>query len=224
MPAEQNGIAQRATSSESAPATDGNFEQQAADILPMLRVVGQMGATFIVAEGPEGMYLVDQHAAHERILFEQMMAQQAAHSVPQQAMLEPIVFEAGTVHGGLLAAFAEELTATGFGVEPFGSDTWLVRSVPAVYARVDPRRALEEVLEGIADGRDLVGDTREAALTAVICKRAAIKGGQVLSLEEMRQLVRQLEACQNPGSCPHGRPTMLVLSTAQLEREFGRRG
>ena len=224
VPAEQNGIAQRATSSESAPAADGNFEQQAADILPMLRVVGQMGATFIVAEGPEGMYLVDQHAAHERILFEQMMAQQAAHSVPQQAMLEPIVFEAGTVHGGLLAAFAEELTATGFGVEPFGSDTWLVRSVPAVYARVDPRRALEEVLEGIADGRDLVGDTREAALTAVICKRAAIKGGQVLSLEEMRQLVRQLEACQNPGSCPHGRPTMLVLSTAQLEREFGRRG
>ena len=200
------------------------MEQQAADILPMLRVVGQMGATFIIAEGPEGMYLVDQHAAHERILFEQMMAQQAGQRVPQQALLEPIVFEAGTVHGGLLAAFAEELTAIGFGLEPFGSDTWLVRSVPAVYARVDPRLALEEVLEGIADGRDLVGDTREAALTAVICKRAAIKGGQVLTLEEMRQLVHQLETCESPGSCPHGRPTMLVLSTAQLEREFGRRG
>ena len=224
VPVERNGNGQNVASSEIATAASGSVEQQAADILPMLRVVGQMGATFIIAEGPEGMYLVDQHAAHERILFEQMMAQQAAHSVPQQGLLEPLVFEAGTVHGGLLAAFAEELTATGFAVEPFGSDTWLVRSVPAVYARVDPRRALEEVLEGIADGRDLVGDTREAALTAVICKRAAIKGGQTLSLEEMRGLVQQLEACESPGSCPHGRPTMLVLSTAQLEREFGRRG
>lgn len=208
-----------------AVAPDSNaVDQPAAGLLPMLRVVGQMGATFIVAEGPEGMYLVDQHAAHERILFEQMMAQQASRSLPQQALLEPIVFEAGTVHGGLLAAFAEELTAAGFGLEPFGNETWLVRSVPAVFARIDPRLALEEVLEGIADGRDLVGDTREAALTAVICKRAAIKGGQTLSLEEMRQLVQQLEACQSPGSCPHGRPTMLVLSTDQLEKEFGRRG
>lgn len=224
VPMEHNGDGQHSASSQFAPGASGGVAQQAADILPMLRVVGQMGATFIIAEGPEGMYLVDQHAAHERILFEQMMAQQAAQSVPQQGLLEPLVFEAGTVHGGLLAAFAEELTATGFGLEPFGSDTWLVRSVPAVYARVDPRLALEEVLEGIADGRDLVGDTREAALTAVICKRAAIKGGQALSLEEMRGLVQQLEACQNPGSCPHGRPTMLVLSTAQLEREFGRRG
>lgn len=219
-----NGDDGRDAGAVSAEPASNAIEQQAADILPMLRVVGQMGATFIIAEGPEGMYLVDQHAAHERILFEQMMAQQASHSVPQQAMLEPIVFEAGTVHGGLLAAFADELTAAGFGLEPFGNDTWLVRSVPAVFARVDPRLALEEVLEGIADGRDLVGDTREAALTAVICKRAAIKGGQTLSLESMRQLVQQLEACQNPGSCPHGRPTMLVLSTAQLEREFGRRG
>jgi DNA mismatch repair protein MutL len=96
--------------------------------------------------------------------------------------------------------------------------------VPAVYSRVDPRRALEETLEGIADGRDLVGESKEAALVAVICKRAAIKGGQALSLEEMRQLVRQLEACRDPGSCPHGRPTMLVLSRMQLEKEFGRRG
>jgi DNA mismatch repair protein MutL len=191
---------------------------------PMLRVVGQMGATYIVAEGPEGMYLVDQHAAHERILFEQMLGQQAAGGVAQQALLEPLAFEAGSSYAGLLAEYGEALAAAGFGLEPFGPDTWLVRAVPAVYRRVDPRRALEETLEGIADGRDLVGESKEAALVAVICKRAAIKGGQVLSLDEMRQLVRQLEACQSPGSCPHGRPTMLVLSRMQLEKEFGRRG
>jgi DNA mismatch repair protein MutL len=197
---------------------------QSTNAFPMLRVVGQMGATYIVAEGPEGMYLVDQHAAHERILFEQMLSQQAAGSVAQQALLEPLAFEAGSSYTGLLAEYGEALAAAGFGLEPFGSDTWLVRAVPAVYSRVDPRRALEETLEGIADGRDLVGESKEAALVAVICKRAAIKGGQALGLEEMRQLVRQLETCQSPGSCPHGRPTMLVLSRMQLEKEFGRRG
>lgn len=191
---------------------------------PILRVVGQMGATYIVAEGPEGMYLVDQHAAHERILFEQMLGQQATGGVAQQALLEPLAFEAGNSYVGLLAEYGDALAAAGFGLEPFGADTWLVRAVPAVYGRVDPRRALEETLEGIADGRDLVGESKEAALVAVICKRAAIKGGQALSLDEMRQLVRQLEACQSPGSCPHGRPTMLVLSRLQLEKEFGRRG
>lgn len=209
----------------SPPATPGTSPgPEARSALPVLRVVGQMGATYIVAEGPEGMYLVDQHAAHERILFEQMMAQAAANRIPQQALLEPVPFEAGSLHAGLLAEHADTLAEVGFDLEPFGRDTWLVRAVPAVFAHADPRRALEEVLEGIADGRDLVGDSRRAALIALICKRAAIKGGQVLSMEEMRQLIRQLEACQTPTACPHGRPTMLVLSTDQLEREFGRRG
>lgn len=196
----------------------------ASEVLPMLRVVGQMGATYVIAEGPEGMYLIDQHAAHERILFERLMAEQAGQGVTQQALLEPLAFEAGSEYAGLLAEYADALAAAGFALEPFGRDTWLVRAIPAVFGRTDPRRALEEVLESLADGQDLVGDTREAALTAVICKRAAIKGGQVLSMDEMRQLLRQLEQCQNPGTCPHGRPTMLVLSTDQLERQFGRRG
>jgi DNA mismatch repair protein MutL len=214
-----------ATPTDGGAASDTNLPvSQSTPSFPMLRVVGQMGATYIVAEGPEGMYLVDQHAAHERILFEQMLGQQAGGGVAQQALLEPLAFEAGSSYSGLLAEYAEALAAAGFGLEPFGGDTWLVRAAPAVFGRVDPRRALEETLEGIADGRDLVGESKEAALVAVICKRAAIKGGQVLSLDEMRQLVRQLEACQSPGSCPHGRPTMLVLSRMQLEKEFGRRG
>ena len=221
----QPDAAAMATPSDTGADSETNLPiYQSTPAFPMLRVVGQMGATYIVAEGPEGMYLVDQHAAHERILFEQMLAQQAGGGVAQQALLDPLAFEAGSSYAGLLAEYSEALAAAGFGLEPFGGDAWLVRAVPAVYGRVDPRRALEETLEGIADGRDLVGESKEAALVAVICKRAAIKGGQALSLDEMRQLVRQLEACQNPGSCPHGRPTMLVLSRMQLEKEFGRRG
>ncbi len=221
----QPAAADDAPPTDTSAASETNLPgNQSTNAFPILRVVGQMGATYIVAEGPEGMYLVDQHAAHERILFEQMVSQQAAGGVAQQALLEPLAFEAGSSYAGLLAEYAEALAAAGFDLDPFGGDAWLVRAVPAVYGRVDPRRALEETLEGIADGRDLVGESKEAALVAVICKRAAIKGGQVLALDEMRQLVRQLEACRDPGSCPHGRPTMLVLSRMQLEKEFGRRG
>ncbi len=225
-PALQEPVEQsESTTNTNLPSTNSqSTNPPSTDILPMLRVVGQMGATYIIAEGPDGMYLVDQHAAHERILFEQMLGEQAGGVVAQQALLEPLVFEAGSGYAGLVGEYAGGLAAAGFGLEPFGSDTWLVRAVPAVFGRSDPRRALEETLEGIADGRDLVGETKEAALVAVICKRAAIKGGQVLGLDEMRRLLRQLEACKSPGSCPHGRPTMLVLSTMQLEREFGRRG
>ncbi len=197
---------------------------QVTSMLPILRVVGQLGTMYIVAEGPDGMVLIDQHAAHERILFEQMMAAQAGLGVAQQTMLEPLVFEPGSLMAGLVAENAEALAAVGFALEPFGGDSWLVRGVPAVFGATDPRRAVEETLEGIADGRDVAGETREAALVAIICKRAAVKAGQVLSMPEMRHLLRQLESCQSPGSCPHGRPTMLMLSAAQLEREFGRHG
>jgi DNA mismatch repair protein MutL len=92
-----------------------------------------------------------------------------------------------------------------------------------VLHRSDPEQAVQEVLEGLTQEENLVADAREARLVRVICKRAAIKAGQVLSLIEMRELVRQLEGCSSPRTCPHGRPTMVLLSAAQLEKFFHRR-
>ncbi len=193
--------------------------------LPPLRVVGQVGAMYIIAEGPEGVFLIDQHAAHERILYEKYLAQRYgtdAGSVPQQHLLEPLTLHAGHEITGLLANCLPQLTTIGFTIEPFGGDTYLVRAIPSVLSGQDPLRTLEEIVHSLADHRNLVGEELEARMVKMICKRASIKGGQLLSTIEMQELVHQLEACQAPRTCPHGRPTMIQLSAGELEKAFGR--
>jgi len=182
-----------------------------------------MGQMYIVAEGPEGMYLIDQHAAHERVLFERLLADRAAASVPSQNLLEPAIVELAPAQAAVLNEALDALTGVGFVVEPFGGTTFLLRAVPAILAQADPVRSLLDVVSGLAEGEDLVGEATEARVALMVCKQGAVKAGQVLSLAEMQQLVRQLEATQSPRTCPHGRPTMLHLSAAQLAREFGRK-
>jgi DNA mismatch repair protein MutL len=193
------------------------------DRLPPLRAVGQIAATYIIAEGPDGMYLIDQHAAHERILYEKIM-KSAQQPIARQQLLQPLAIELGTQLAGLIAEHIDTLNKSGFEIEPFGEGSHLLRAVPAFMGRQDPQRLLEEVAAGLADRTDLVGKAREDAMVTMICKRLAIKGGQVLSVAEQRELLRQLEGCDNPRSCPHGRPTMLHLSAAALEKQFGRLG
>lgn len=194
--------------------------------LPPLRVVGQVGAMYIIAEGPEGLFLIDQHAAHERILYEKFLAQRygtVEGAVPQQHLLEPLTLHVGHELTGLVAQFLPQLQAVGFLVEPFGGDTFLVRALPSVLAGQDPLRMLEEIVNSLAYGqRNLVGEELEKRMVKMICKRASIKGGQLLSDLEMQELVRQLEACESPRTCPHGRPTMIQLSAGELEKAFGR--
>lgn len=189
--------------------------------LPPLRAVGQVAATYLVAEGPGGLYLIDQHAAHERILYEMILAA-PRQPVARQQLLEPIAIEIGTRLAGLIAEHLETLRQSGFDLEPFGNGAYLLRAVPAFMGRQDPQQVLSDVAESLAAEADAVAQDRERTLIRVICKRLAIKAGQVLSLREQTELLRQLEACENPRTCPHGRPTVLHLSAAQLERQFGR--
>ncbi|HID35161.1 MAG TPA: DNA mismatch repair endonuclease MutL [Anaerolineae bacterium] len=191
--------------------------------LPPLRPVGQIAATYLIAEGPDGMYLIDQHAAHERILYEKIMKADQ-QPMPKQQLLQPIPIELGTELAGLIAEHLDALTKSGFEIEPFGEGSYLLRTVPAFMGHQDPQALLEEVAEGLARRADLVDKAREEALVTMICKRLAIKAGQILSVAEQRELIRQLEACENPRTCPHGRPTMLHLSAAALEKQFGRLG
>lgn len=192
--------------------------------LPPLRVVGQIGAMYIVAEGPEGLFLIDQHAAHERILYEQYMLQRANNQtgVARQHLLQPLTLHVGARLTGQVAAHLNALQHIGFEVEAFGGDTFLVRAVPSVLAGEDPLRTLEEIATTLSERRNLVGEEIEADLVKMVCKRAAIKAGQLLSDIEMQELVRQLELCQSPRTCPHGRPTMIQLSATELEKAFGR--
>ena len=198
-------------------------QQEAASGLPMLRVVGQLGATYIVAEGPEGMYLIDQHAAHERILYEKLMAEKAGAKVSSQGLLEPLTLELTPLQDATLREHLATLRSVGFEIEPFGGETYLLRGVPAVLSVSDPRQPLLEIVEGLQEGEDILAQEREERLVRLICKQAAIKAGQTLSSQEMQELVRQLEQTTSARTCPHGRPTMVHLSAEQLAREFGRR-
>jgi DNA mismatch repair protein MutL len=190
--------------------------------LPPLRVIGQIGAMYVIAEGPDGMYLVDQHAAHERVLYEQFLADKAALNIAIQHLLDPIPVEVSPAESALLEEHREVLSAIGLQLEPFGGSTWLVRSIPALLINDDIRVALNELMADLLAGDLPFAANEEAKLITRVCKRAAVKGGQVLSLPEMNELIRQLEQCAAPRTCPHGRPTLIHFSATQMAREFGR--
>jgi DNA mismatch repair protein MutL len=191
--------------------------------LPPLRVLGQMAQCYIVAEGPEGMYLIDQHAAHERVLYERLLAQQASAVPAMQRLLEPLTVELTPAQSEELEAWLEPLQKLGFEVEPFGGHTVLVRAIPTTLGRIDVRQTLTGILDDLSLGQEPLAGEIDARMAAAACKRGAVKAGQTLGTEEMRALVRQLEETTSPRTCPHGRPTMILLGQAWLEREFGRR-
>ena len=191
--------------------------------LPPLRVVGQVGTTYIITEGPDGLFLVDQHAAHERVLYEKMGAALARGDLPVQPLLQPVPLHFSAAQLAELESVLPLMSELGFDLESFGENTVLVRAVPAVYAESnrDVGRDLIDVLDTVVSGSTPERWREEMAIT--LACHSAIRAGQTLSLDEMRALVGQLELCEYPRACAHGRPTMLHLSTTQLEREFGRR-
>ncbi len=194
--------------------------------LPAMRVLGQVSQSYVITEGPDGVYMVDQHAAHERILLERMIEEWRAHAVTSQLLLEPLPLELSPAEREAVEDHLEALARIGFEIEPFGDGAVLVRAVPGVLseqARSSSLRELVLQLAGADNEAASHGETwEEHALANVACK-AAIKAGQVLSPEEQRELIRQLEGVRAHQSCCHGRPTMVHLSLSALEREFDRR-
>jgi DNA mismatch repair protein MutL len=190
--------------------------------MPPLRVVGQIQQMYVIAEGPDGLYLIDQHAAHERVLYEKLMAQKEAAAVVSQRLLTPALLELTPAQAAVLEAEQEALTTVGFELEPFGGHSYRLLAVPEMLATEDLAEAFLDILTEMAEGAIPMARQTHERVAVIVCKRASIKGGQTLSHQEMAELVRQLEQSQNPRTCPHGRPTMVHLSAYQLAREFGR--
>ena len=199
------------------PLSDEQFTPSKS--LPALRPVGQVSGTYIIAEGPDGLYIIDQHAAHERILFEKIREQSTLRKVEIQGLLEPATFEVSPGQDEVLKTCYQELSEFGFAIEPFGDRSYLVRSVPAMLNGKNWPATLRELLDTV--GAEKSNDWREQLGITFAC-HGAIKAGQVLTDEEMRELLRQLEQTSAPNTCPHGRPTIIRLTNAQLEREFRR--
>lgn len=189
--------------------------------LPMLRVLGQVGRAYVIAEGPTGMYLIDQHAAHERVLYERLQGERGKSGVSSQNLLEPLVLELGLRQAAIMEDRLVDLSEFGFQIEPFGSDTYLIRAVPAMLQGTDLKQIILDIVDE-AESREVVPSWEEGFIVSLAC-HGAIKSGQILSLDQMQGLVRQLEETRLPRTCPHGRPTMLHVSAERLEREFGRR-
>ena len=201
-----------------------NVQPPTFNTVPLLRLIGQIGSTYIVAEGPDGLYLIDQHAAHERVLFEKLMAQHDKKLIPSQSLLAPEVVTLPPQSAKALTPQLPFLNHFGFEVEEFGTNTFQVRAMPALFAGGDPASALRALVEDFEEDESPLQTEVEAKLAARVCKRLAVKGGQTLTSEEQRALLNDLETCNSPRTCPHGRPTMIHLSVDNLERQFGRRG
>jgi DNA mismatch repair protein MutL len=197
-----------------APPTEGT------GALPPLRVLGQVLTTYIIAEGPDGLYLIDQHAAHERVVYDGLTARAAGHGPDVQGLLEPLAVELSPAEDALLAAVKAELSELGFSLEHFGDRSYLLRSVPAAIKDADAGAMLHDLLHELSGVSH--SDAFERLAITVAC-HSAVRAGRQLTPDEMRQLIQQLERCAQPRTCPHGRPTVVRFDAAQLEKLFGRR-
>jgi DNA mismatch repair protein MutL len=191
--------------------------------LAELRVLGQIYDSFVLAAGPDGLWIIDQHVAHERILFERFLAQQAAGHVEQQRLLLPIVLQLTAPQEIEYQRIADDLARAGFETEPFGQRTIAIQAAPADLSAPEIERAVYEILE-IAENelrRVSVDDFRRGIAASLAC-RAAIKINMPLDHRKMEWLLAELSRTQCPMSCPHGRPVALRYSPREILRAFHR--
>ncbi|MFK7754751.1 MAG: DNA mismatch repair endonuclease MutL [Sedimentitalea sp.] len=190
---------------------------------PLGAARGQVHENYIIAQTETGMVIVDQHAAHERLVYEKLKTQMAENAVAAQALLIPEIVELSAQDAARLLEHADELAQLGLGIEPFGAGAVAVRETPAVLGEIDAAALLRDVLDELSDlGTSQTVQARiEAILSRVAC-HGSIRSGRRMRGEEMNALLRQMENTPHSGQCNHGRPTYVELKLADIERLFGR--
>lgn len=188
-----------------------------------IRVIGQMKNTYILADSDDGLLLIDQHAAHERVLFDRMLLVKDKESVEVQRLVVPGTISLGRRESILVNQKLSDFKRAGFELEWFGQDSFVLRAVPACLADKDYLQALRDMVDELVEttvARRLIAK-QEQVLTTASCKMA-VKAGDPLSHEEMSKLVEDLLNSQNPYMCPHGRPVIVTVSIAEISRRFRR--
>ncbi len=195
-----------------------------AEYFPLGAARAQLHETYIVAQTEDGIVIVDQHAAHERLVYERMKAMLANGGVKRQALLIPDVVDLDPAEAEALCARSDELAALGLVIEPFGAGAVLVRETPALLGHVDSAGLLRDLADDIAELGDAhaLKERLEEVCAAMAC-RGSVRAGRRLTAEEMNVLLRQMEATPYSGQCNHGRPTYVELKLADIEKLFGRR-
>jgi len=192
--------------------------------LPAMEPLGQIHNTFIVAEGPDGMLIIDQHAAHERILYEKLQTAKNQGEVTSQTLLIPVELDLTPQEKAIWEELAPILAEIGFAIEYFGGNTYLVRAIPTFMENKDILPLIRQIIDDFLSSpqKKKPAEWQEKALVTMSC-RLAVKAGDHLDTQEIRQLLKSLEATANPYTCPHGRPTLLNFSFRELEANFKRR-
>ncbi|MEP5151693.1 DNA mismatch repair endonuclease MutL [Planktotalea sp.] len=190
---------------------------------PLGAARGQVHENYIIAQTSDGMVIVDQHAAHERLVYEKLKNQMAENGVPAQALLIPEIVEMSDGDCARLMEMADDLSKLGLGIEPFGGGAIAVRETPAILGEVNAKAMLLDILDELADQGEsqTVQAKIEAILSRVAC-HGSIRSGRWMRAEEMNALLREMEVTPHSGQCNHGRPTYVELKLADIERLFGR--
>ncbi|MBA13111.1 MAG: hypothetical protein CL751_04075 [Chloroflexi bacterium] len=190
------------------------------NVLPLLRVIGQISNTYIICEGPESLYVIDQHAAHERVIFENVIDRHEKNDPNIQTLLEPILVDLDDIQMEIVEKSEKIFDILGMDIKPFGDNTYIIRSIPHVLSTQNPIQAFKNMISVLEEGKHF--ETWEEKAAYSIACHGAIRAGKHLSLLEMETLIRQLENCRQPSNCPHGRPTLFSIDNANLAKRFRR--
>ena len=198
-------------------------DETTANNLPLGAARAQLHENYIVAQTADGVVIVDQHAAHERLVYEKLKRQMAENGVASQALLIPDIVDLGEGDAARLLSVADDLARLGLVIEPFGGTAVAVRETPAILGQCNARAMVLDILDELADQGEsqTIRDRIEAILSRVAC-HGSIRSGRVMRPEEMNALLREMEATPHSGQCNHGRPTYVELKLADIERLFGR--
>ena len=188
------------------------------------RILGVVGQLYVLIESPEGLVLMDQHAAHERLVYERMKRALENGGIARQPLLIPEVVELDPAECERIASRSGQLAELGLVVEAFGPDAIIVREVPAMFGQGDVRALVRDLADDIAEtGSALSLKERLEEIAGTIACHTSVRAGRRLNGDEMNALLREMEATPHSGQCNHGRPTYVELKLADIERLFGRR-
>ncbi|HLC97900.1 MAG TPA: DNA mismatch repair endonuclease MutL [Candidatus Nanoarchaeia archaeon] len=190
--------------------------------LPPLKLLGQAHRTFFVAETHGGIVFIDQHVVQERILYERFMEQYMNKAVAMQQLLQGEVLDVSPAESLLMQEKREELEQLGFALEPFGKRSYVLKTIPTIFGKVQPKELLHDVLATLEEQQNSLEQAQEAIITRMAC-RASVKAGDEVSIPQMEKLLAELEQCILPYTCPHGRAIIIKLPVEELEKKFKRR-
>ena len=191
--------------------------------LPAMKILGQIAKTYFLAEADNGLLLIDQHVVQERAYYEKFMEQMMHNSVAVQNLITPAVIEFTPAEYAVVSSNLDLMSSLGFQIEEFGLNTFILRTVPSVFGRIQAKELLQALLEELSTGeKNTIEKLKEAIITRMAC-RASIKGGDDCSIPQFISMLKELDKCAMPWTCPHGRPIIIKFSRDEIEKMFRRK-